>query len=495
MKNAESLTEISRNIAAILGLDFQAHQLHDLERGLKNAAKELEIEVSISGIKDWLSKPSFTNIELKTLAAHLTIGETYFFREKSGLELFKHEIIPQIIRQRDGKDEQIRIWCAGCSSGEEPYSIAMILKEYFPELTNWNITILATDISPLAIQKALQGEYTQWSFRETESFLKNKYFTPVGKNWCIRPEIKKMVTFSYLNLCQNSYPSSLTNTTEMDVVFCRNVLMYFTPGVIHEVSHRLYNSLITDGWLITSQVELNDEYFSAFERVQYKQYIFYRKTDKPKEPLTVHINNYVQDLPLKNNHKRDIKKDEIKKPVKQLTDKNLQPVVSPGIAFMSSENLDSLYRQGQYLKCIESCRQMIANGKLNNVIFEFLVKSYANAGMLRDGETIINKIISDNLTTPEMYYIYASFLSEQHEEEQAEMMLNKAIYLNHKHILAHLMLGELLVKRDKRHLAIKHYEIVIELLGNYEDFEMVPESDGSTAGGIKALASIMIKKL
>lgn len=495
MKHIESLTEISRRIAAILGLDFQGNQLHDLERQIKIAAKELEIDVTISSIRDWLSKSSFTNIELKTLATHLTTGETYFFREKAGLELFKDEIVPQIIRQREGTTNQIRIWCAGCSSGEEPYSIAMILKEYFPGLSNWNVTILATDISPVAIQKALHGEYTQWSFRETDPLLKNKYFTPYGNNWRILPEIKKMVTFSYLNLCQNSYPSSLTNTTEIDIVFCRNVMMYFTPGVIHEVSQRFYNSIITGGWLITSQVELNDEYFSAFERVQYKQSIFYRKSDKREEMPMIHINRLPKALPSAVIRKMENKKTEINKSVKKLHEKKVQDIVSLLNAPVNRIDPDTLYREGNYLKCIDRCQEMIALGKLDNEVFDFLVKSYANAGLLTEGKATINKIISDTLTTPEMYYIYASFLREHHEEEQAELMLRKTIYLNHRHILAHLMSGELLAKRDKRHLAIRHYKTVVELLGKYQDTEVVPESDGSTAGGIKALAISMINKL
>jgi chemotaxis protein methyltransferase CheR len=494
MKNQHYLVEVSKKIAEILGLHFHSSQFQDLERRLKSVAKDLSIEPGIISINQWLSKSSFTAPELKTLAAHLTVGETYFFREKIGLELFRQDIIPELIKQRQGKDEQIRIWCAGCSSGEEPYTLAMIFKEHFPQLANWNITILATDISPVAIQKALVGEYTDWSFRETDVAMKSKFFFKSGKNWSIMSEIKKMVTFSYLNLSKNSYPSSLTNTVDMDVVFCRNVMMYFTPKVIKEVSHKFYNSLIQKGWLITSQVELNDEYFSAFERVQFNRGIFYRKSEESKDLIKPVLSKSIAFLP-SGITQQVVKNMEPTKSIKSIP-KIIHPVANTKEKIPSDRTeLTNLFQKGQYLKCIENCLQMIEIVKVDNEIFALLVKSYANSGLLRVGEEIINNIISKNPATAEMYYIYASFLKEQNQLDEAEMMLKKAIYLNHNHIMSYLMLGELFIKSNKRYLAIKHCETVIGLLTNYDENDIVPESDGLRAGGIKALAINMVNKL
>ena len=182
MIQEDYLLEISKMIANILGLDFQQNQWIDMERRVIAAAIDLKIETDIESLHEWLSKPLFTNNELNTLSGHLTVNETYFFREMTALELFRHEIIPEIIKERRGKNEKIKIWSAGCSSGEEPYTLAIILNEHFPELKDWDITILATDISPNAIQKALHGEYTEWSFRNTDYHIKNNYFTAFGKN-------------------------------------------------------------------------------------------------------------------------------------------------------------------------------------------------------------------------------------------------------------------------------------------------------------------------
>jgi len=493
MKEDNYLSKISLRITEIFGLQFQFNQYVDMERRLIAAANDLKKNPSISTIFEWLSKSHFSIHELHTLSTHLTIGETYFFREKPALELLIHQIIPELIKQRRGKNNQLKIWSAGCSSGEEPYTLAILLKEHFPELNDWNVKILATDISPLAIQKALQGEYTDWSFREIEPAIKDKYFTPSKKNWSIIPEIKKMVTFSYLNLSENSYPSIHTDTNDIDVVFCRNVMMYFTPQVINDVSARFHDSLNDNGWLITSQVELNDTYFSNFVRVNYCNGLFYQKTKKTDEVIIKPVVNNVRILPV------TIKKREAKKVVFEETvdriGKSLLDAKSHEKIYSKEIEPVELFVKGHYLQCIDMCLHFITLGKISNEIFSILVKSYANLGLMSEGEKVIDKIINTNRATPEMYYIYASLLNEQNELEQTEVNLKKAIYLNHKHVLSHLMLGNVYQTKGVMKMAIKHFETTMVLLEEYRDQEVIPQSEGITAGRIKELTEQLIRKL
>ncbi|MDD2798454.1 MAG: protein-glutamate O-methyltransferase CheR [Bacteroidales bacterium] len=484
------MIEISEKVHQLLGLHFPSTQYVDLERRIKSAAKELGKSDHYSSIQEWMSQQNFNHQELNTLSAHLTVNETYFFREKPALDLFQQRIIPELIQQRQQTSKTIRIWCAGCSSGEEPYTLAMILKQYFPELSDWNISILATDISPTAIQKALHGEYTDWSFRETEPSIQNKYFTPSGKNWIISSEIKRMVSFSYLNLSKNSYPSSLTDTENMDVIFCRNVMMYFSPKVIHEVSGRFRAAIVENGWFITSQVELNDEYFGNFERVNFNSGIFYRKSNAPKVIITKQPSHAVLPKTIKPKIKPDIVKKSIEIP-KATT--RISPPIAPKTIKKTTPSAH--FNNGNYDLCIESCISYIDTEQLTVEIFTLLIKSLANSGKLKEGNKIIQKIFTSHSATVEMYYIYASFLKEQNEALEAENLLKKAIYLNHEHILSHLMLGELHLKRDNITMAVKHYDTSIQLLNKYSDDEIVPDSDGLTAGGIKALAENILNNM
>lgn len=496
MKQLEYLSAISNQIINKFGLNFQSNQFEDLERRIRLVANDLKIDDNLASIAYWLQNNELSNTELNILSSHLTINETYFFRETQSLELLIQQIIPELVSKRKGKFEEIRIWSAGCSSGEEPYTIAMIIKEFFPELSDWNITILATDISPVVIQKALQGEYTEWSFRETKENIKNKYFTHSGKIWKINSDIKKMITFSYLNLSKNSYPSSATNTENMDVIFCRNVLMYFTPQLIKDISKRFYNSIVEDGWLITSQVELNDEYFSDFKRVLYNKGIFYQKTMLKDEVAKPFISKPLETKTVQKVKNTVSKPKELIKIRQNISVKreNSEPKQLK-IQNFSIKEIEYLFQIYEYQKCINACLQLIEKGNLDNNLFILLIKSYANSGNYDEGEKKLKKLLTNSNVTPEIYYLYASFLYENNNHIEAELILKKIIYLNHKHILSHLMLAELHQKNEKKHLALKHYQTVINMLEYYKTDEILPESDGMTVGRIKELTISLINNL
>ncbi|MDP3446365.1 MAG: protein-glutamate O-methyltransferase CheR, partial [Ignavibacteria bacterium] len=280
MDDSKYLAFLSQRISSLFGLYFPENQWNNLMRCLKNAALDLDYETSLKAIFEWLSQRDIKDEEVKVLTKHLTIGETYFFREKVALNLFQKIIIAEIRTKAIQGELRLRIWSAGCSSGEEPYSIAILLKEMLPDIEKWEITILATDLNDAALEKAKSGIYTSWSFRETSEELKNKYFVQKGKEFHINQEIKQMVQFERLNLLTAAYPSTSTNTHQMDVVFCRNVLMYFAPETIRSIAKRFHQILNQEGWLITSQVELNDDYFAPFLRVKYENGIFYQKKEK-----------------------------------------------------------------------------------------------------------------------------------------------------------------------------------------------------------------------
>ena len=164
------------------------------------------------------------------MASYLTIGETYFFRVEPDFNALENHILPELIHLRKDTGKYLRIWSAASSTGEEPYSLAILVRKLIPDIKDWNITILATDINTRSLAKAEKGIYGNWSFRNNPEWLKKIYFTPLlDERYQINRNIKDMVSFFYLNLARDTYPSLLNNTNGMDIIFCRNVLMYFTP--------------------------------------------------------------------------------------------------------------------------------------------------------------------------------------------------------------------------------------------------------------------------
>ena len=218
-----------------------------------------------SGILQLLSS-SLTRRQIEILARHLTVGETYFFREQRGLDVLEGRIFPELMRMCKRGNRKLRIWSAGCCTGEEPYTIAMLLDRLFQNDGEWNVTILATDINPAFLDKAAEGLYSEWAFRATPDWVKERYFKQ-KKNGLfeILPHIRKRVTFSYLNLAEDVYPSVANNRSAMDIIFCQNVLMYFSPEGVRRIGHNFHRSLVSNGWLVVSPAEMSDHFFPQFK--------------------------------------------------------------------------------------------------------------------------------------------------------------------------------------------------------------------------------------
>ena len=249
------LSQLSDFLEVHMGLHFPRQRWHDLERGVAAASRDAGYANAETFVR-WLLGAPLTRTRIEGLASHLTIGETYFFREKASLDILEQRILPELLQARAQGDRRLRIWSAGCCSGEEPYSIAMLLDRLIPDPAKWNVTILATDINPQFLRKAAQGIYSAWSFRETPGWLKELYFTRrADGRFEIQPRMRQMVSFSYLNLAEDSYPSLVNGTNAMDIILCRNVLMYFAPETRSIAYAKLDQALEDDGLLMLGAAE------------------------------------------------------------------------------------------------------------------------------------------------------------------------------------------------------------------------------------------------
>lgn len=250
------LARFSDYVTGHMGLYFPPERLPDLERGLLAASGELGFDDAAMCAR-WLMAEQLTRTQRDVLACHLTVGETYFFRERPLFDALADHILPALIGIRRGEGRRLRLWSAGCCTGEEPYSLAILLRRLIPDLSEWIITILASDINPLFLKKAEAGEFREWSFRDAPAWLKEQGFKKTSEgHYAILPEIKKMVTFFPLNLVEDVYPSLLNDTNAMDLILCRNVVMYFSPERGRHVMQKLFASLVEGGRLGVSPVEI-----------------------------------------------------------------------------------------------------------------------------------------------------------------------------------------------------------------------------------------------
>lgn len=215
-----------------------------------------------------LRMPSNSRIAEEVVDA-MTTNESFFFRDKSPFDLFRETMLPALKTARASK-RALKIWCAAASTGQEPYSIAMILKEQGATFSGWTHSIVGTDISDTVLTKAKQGLYTQFEVQRglPVQFL-IKYFTQIGETWQLKPEIRAMVQYRKLNLLDN-----FASIGSCDVVFCRNVLIYFDQMTKVDILNRIAKSLASDGYLVLGAAETVVGLTTAFEPVPGKRGLY-----------------------------------------------------------------------------------------------------------------------------------------------------------------------------------------------------------------------------
>lgn len=263
------------------GLHFEERNLKTLERGLMRRMRALR-SVGYREYFQYLEKFAERRQELKKLLGLLTIGETYFFRYLAQFEGLWQKVLPELIlRNRDSRT--LRLWSAGCSTGEEPYTMAILLEEHFPELRDWDVRILGTDINHRALKKAREGFYRPRALRITEPHYLRRYFRPVGSGYELAPHLRKQVRFDYLNLQTGAYPAAENGTAEVDLIFCRNVMIYFRLSTIRQIVERFTRCLCPGGYLFLGHAETLTNISDRFRRVTWTGGFFYRLGAEPGE--------------------------------------------------------------------------------------------------------------------------------------------------------------------------------------------------------------------
>ena len=476
-------SQLSELIARTMGLHFPRECWDDLQRGLAGAAQEFGFDDDAAACVGWLLSAPPTQAQLQVLAGHLTIGETYFFRDPQTLEALARDILPKLIRARRGVDQRLRIWSAACCSGEEPYSLAILLHEALPDLRDWQVTITATDINARALHKAAAGIYGEWSFRDAPAGLKERYFKRTADDrYAIVPWIRKLVNFAYLNLVEDAYPSLATGTNAMDLIFCRNVLMYFTPPQVGKVIGNLRRTLVDGGWLAVSPSEASQALFPQFVTANFPGAILYQKSD-----VTPRMGRRWTPAPL--SEAVEYAAPPIEAPV---------PWTPPITAASPTEPptpdavAELLYRQGRYAEAAETLVASFARQAPGPPAFSLLTRAFANLGRLADALAWCNRWIAADKLNPAGHYLRAVVLLEQGDPGQARASLQRALYLQPDFVLAHFALGNLARSRGKSGEADKHFANALHVRRGHPPDDFLPESDGMNARRLtETIASLM----
>jgi chemotaxis protein methyltransferase CheR len=489
---------LSHFIAENIGLHFPPERITDLQRGLGAAAAEFGF-ADHARCAEWVLSGVLTRPQLHALAGHLTVGETYFFRERRTFEALSNVILPEIISRRRGREQRLRLWSAACCTGEEAYSLAILLQQLLPDWKDWNVTILATDINERFLQKAAAASYGEWSFRDCTPLFKERHFTraPDGR-YEMAAQIRDWVRFAQLNLAEDSFPSLSTDTNAMDVILCRNLLLYFTAAHARKLVVKLYNALVDGGWLAVSPSECSQELFSRFATVNFPGAILYRKDGVMERTARARAASLPQPVIAFEPPPAP------PKPATVVTEAPVQSEVAP-VRPQPLTAAEYAFSQGRYGEAVDALLPAFADSAVDistgrlpaeheSHAFSVLARAYANQGNLTAALLWTARWIDSNKIEPTAHYLRAMILQEKGEWRDARRSLQSALFLQPDFALAHFALGNVARADGRAAEANKHFANALRSLSHRSPDEPLPDSDGMTVGRlvqtINALAGI-----
>lgn len=476
------LEHVGRAIAARTGLVFPTSRENELSQCLTEVWQESTAYRSFEHYLRCIEDDTVGKQEMRKLIARLTVGETYFFRNRPQFDLLRDTIIPQLVQRRARLTRCLRVWSAGCSTGEEAYSVAMLLCEALPRVHDWEAFILGTDISEDALRLAEQGVYREWSFRDVEPYYKDRFFTQTSQGWKIHPEIRKMVTFRYLNLIEDSYPLVSTGTNFMDIILCRNVLIYFRPELSTVITRRFFRALNNGGYLLLGHAEHNEYVHKGFRKELHPKAVAYVKLEKHT--------GLDRALRLRFRGSGFLPPDTV--PLRRPPDpKEFLKAVKPGDRLevrretaLFEEGAEA-YRQGQNRLAMSRFREVLDVSPRNHRACYMMALMEADQGNFKKAEEFSRLAIEAYPLSLEAHYLMAVIAREKGDREKEMEYLKKVLYINQDFFLGQYQIGTYYLREGNLVLARKFFRNVLKLLDKWKETDKIEGVEGMTVGCLR----------
>ena len=428
--------------------------------------------------------------EWQQLIELLTNNESYFFRDRQQLNLLKNQIFPQIIKQKRQQGNLIlRIWSAGCSTGQEPYSLAIMLRELLLDIDAWNLAIFGTDIDLAALTQARAGIYSEWSFRDTEPRIKQQYFEFTARNYQIKPLIRQMVTWQKLNLLSDQFPQLFSNLREIDLIVCRNVFIYFASATTGKILTKFYDTLRPDGYLLVGHSELTGQNLSRFQAQIFPQSLIYQRR---AVNLSASRNNSLavttqQPILSQANNQPTVNPQGLVTPAQRQVKPQLIPqllkikVASAAQAISAKEDAQKLLQQAKHLwqqkqsnLAIKKAEQALAIQPDDLSAYCLLGRIYLQLNQLDLAIAYGDRAMTVDSLNLELNYLLAEIALEQDDRAMAKKILKKILYLDSESIKAPIELHRLYQQAGDHTRASKMAQQAIKILQKLPNSQIIP---------------------
>ncbi|WP_375768546.1 chemotaxis protein CheR [Archangium gephyra] len=415
---------------------------------------------------------------LDDLLVELTIGETYFFRNPEHFQFVRHQVLPDM-RRRLGASHVVRAWSAGCASGEEPYSLAVLLME---EGYGHQMEVRATDVSRAALSRARVARYGEWSLRGPEASRMRPFLHPEGRRYTLDAQVRDRVHFGYLNLADDTWPSHALGIWGMDIIFCRNVLIYFNRSTIEAVARRLHASLADGGFLIAGPSDPSLGDYAPFETVLTDWGIVYHRAT-PSQASWAHSARPVPP-PAPPSPLPPPPRTPAPPPVTLLPP--APPPAVPPWEPAAPPELAGAHRALAAGDWREAAR--LAGAHLEDAGAEAMaIRALANVEPLAAVRLCADAITRHPLAV-ELRYLEAMVLLGLGRLEESERAARQALYLEPSLAVAHLMLGHILRRQGDMRGARRAFRTAESLCAALPPEAPVPLADGEHAGHLAEVA-------
>jgi chemotaxis protein methyltransferase CheR len=413
------LQDISFLILHKTGIKIRSEDSSNLLQKISKRIQALRMKDGFEYLQLLTSTSKESRAEWDKLVSLITTGESYFLRDRGQIKLIQAHLLPDLINKMQGQ-KQLNLLSAGCSTGEEVYSLAIVMQENFPELDSWNVNLFGIDLNKEAISKAVQGIYPEWSFRGVENKYRSGYFRRQEAGWQVIDSLRQKVKFRQCNLVEDDLSFFPIGT--VDLIICRNVFIYFDKDKIALVLSKFIDLLRPGGYLLTGHTELQEQDITPLVVHSYPESLVYQKPDDLVMP-TIELNLPSAPIPLNN----------FKEVAKQR------------------------FSEGLYSETIEYLQNWLSLNSQDEEAELLLAKVYANQGQYKKAEEVCHRVLEANHLAVSFLQLLAQIAEEQGQKDEAKEYLRRAVLVDPNFVPGYLDLIDL-------HLSDREYASAEKLL-------------------------------
>jgi chemotaxis protein methyltransferase CheR len=476
--------QVRAGIEAEIGMDLAGSRFPRLREAVR---KVLSGQKPGARLERLLSRPEERGAFVERVTAELTVGETYFFRNEHHFRALAEQVFPALIEENTARRE-IRVWSAGCATGEEAYSLAILFDQLLAGRGAWQVTILGTDLNREFLDRARQACYRAWSFRHSNIQHDERYFARDGDSFRLVPRLRERVRFSYLNLVKDVYPSPLTGTLGLDLIVFRNVAIYLKLEVTKAIIERFHQALRPGGWLLLGEAEVSLTPQEGFAVRRVDQATFYQKTVSRDSTSADHappppvLASLPPPGPLP--------------PWAPLPERRTASIDAAGAGRAEepdapSERVERLAAAGDFDEAERVLERVASRTRRASLRLRY-AQALLTCAETRRARGMVDACLKDEPLLVEAQLLKASLAEEAGDAAAAEQACRRALYIDRNCCLAHFHLALLQRQNGDMAGAARSLKTTLALIERRDSHTLVEHGEGVCYGRLKEMALLLL---